>query len=104
MITKYTYKLFYATKVTDKLTLECEFCHNDFSVIKRRIQSALKGKSRDKCNFCSRTCAAKSKTKFSELECDFCKRKFLRALTQIKKSKSDKHFCSKSCSAKFNRK
>lgn len=100
MITKYTYKVFYASKVTDKLPLECEFCHKTFNIEKRKIQSALSQRGKAKCSFCSKRCASKAKTKYKEMMCDFCNKKFNRKLIEIKKNRSEKHFCSKSCSAK----
>lgn len=100
-MTKYTYKEFYGNRVTSSLQLECEFCGNPFSVIKRRVQSALRGNGRDKCNFCSKSCAAKARAKFIELHCYFCGSKYTKKLSEIKKSKSDKSFCSKSCAAQF---
>ena len=98
MITLYTYKTFYGSKVEDKLPLRCEQCGKTFHVAKRKIQSALKGKGRDKCGFCSVRCGRLSQTKKIELECEKCGNKFFRERRKIKVSKDGKQYCSTWCS------
>ena len=97
MITKYTYKEFYASFVTKKLPLQCEFCGKIFEVEKKRIQAALKGKGRNKCCFCSRTCARKSRVEKIKIECSNCHSIFERKKSDIKKSRSGLFFCSRDC-------
>lgn len=101
MITLYTYKEFYACKVTDKLPLQCEFCQKEFHIIKRRIQSALRKNGKDKCNFCSKSCASKAKKQIIEFTCPVCNNMFTKAKSMIRDNKV--YCCSKSCAAK-NRK
>lgn len=98
MITLYTYKEFYASKVAEKLPLRCEFCGKVFHTTKRKIQSALKGKGRDKCSFCSVKCGRLSQTKKIELECAKCGNKFIKEVRKVRPSKDGKHYCSRWCS------
>ena len=96
MITLYTYKEFYGSKVTHKLPLQCEFCSKTFYQTKRRIQSALRCNGKDKCCFCSKSCASKSKLKKIEIQCSNCHNKFFKNIKKIR----DENFCSKSCASK----
>jgi len=100
MITQYNYKEFYSSLGSHKLLLQCEFCKNTFYVTKKRIQEALKGKGRTKCNFCSKSCASKSKKKLIELTCTMCNKTFFREKTNIKTNKNG-YFCSIKCSSKY---
>ena len=102
MTTLYTYEKYYESRGNTLLPLQCEQCNKIFHIIKRRIQQALRCKTKTKCNYCSKSCASKAKAKLIELECNNCKKHFLRMKSKIKKSRSENYFCSKSCSNKFN--
>ena len=102
MTTLYSYTDFYENKGDKLLPLQCEFCKKTFFVTKKRTQQAMREKGRTKCNFCSKSCAAKSKAKIIELECNQCNKKFSKIKSKIKKNKSNKYFCSKKCANIFN--
>lgn len=104
MITNYTYKEFYASLGSKKLELQCEFCKKKFFATKRRIQEALRGNGKTKCEFCSKSCASKSKKTMIDLICHQCKTAFKRDKSNVKKSKSGFYFCSNKCSANFHSK
>lgn len=80
--------------------LECECCKNQFKAPKNQILTILKGKSHKKLMYCSKNCQSVSQITKTECECKNCGKKFLKAMSEIKRSKN--HFCSSSCSAIYN--
>ena len=98
MITLFTWKEFYGSPAKTLLKLQCEYCGKIFEREKRRIQSAMNNKTKDKCNFCSRKCNGQSKNKYITITCTFCNKEFLRK--PYRKMQLE-NFCSKKCSSKY---
>ena len=102
------------SKSNEKLPCECYECKKTFYKTKSKILLTYKKytfqreKSKDKyenhLKFCSQKCYGKNKTIRKNVECFYCKIKFKKTPSEIKKSKSGKHFCSKSCSSTYNNK
>jgi len=73
-----------------KIEVKCDFDGCENTTLKH--PSDIKGR---KNNFCSITCADKFKYKKIEVKCLHCHKKFMKALSQIKRT--NKHFCSELC-------
>lgn len=105
MITRYTEEEFLSSKSYDKLALECKYCQKIFYKEKKFIQSSLKGSSKNKNNFCSKSCGClynrKLKGQFSTIiSCQQCNKQVQKNNRDIKKVKNS--FCSRSCAAIYN--
>ena len=101
MITMFSWKVFYESRAKDLLPLQCEHCGNTFFKEKRRIQSAMSLRSKDRCNYCDHSCAAKHKGEKITLHCGECGKEFSKNKGEIKPTKTNKHFCSKKCLGRF---
>lgn len=102
MIPLYTQKEFDNTKYTDKLRLECEYCHEPFYKTKTTIKFALThigNNKRDRCNYCSHKCSNASRDTKVKCKCHFCNKVILRRKTQL--DKYTHFFCSNSCGTKY---
>jgi hypothetical protein len=96
---KYTIEEFENSKSTDKLNLECYYCGNNFSKMKKVIVNVLKSK-KNHIRFCNEKCANNFKINKKEYRCFECEEKMERRISEVRGN----IFCSNSCSAKYNNK
>ena len=89
---------FLGAKFRDLLPVACSFCDKEFKITKRQIHIARKRNQIEV--FCSPQCHADSRNSQKEVSCPICKKRFLKPMSQIRKSKN--HFCSRSCNAIYN--
>ncbi len=108
----FTEEEYQKTKSNEKLSLICFGCNEIFFKRKGYISSAIKHKGHSvecgkyckqyasSCCFCSNKCHDKFKITKLELNCDQCKKHFLKTKSQYEKTKNN--FCSRSCAATYN--
>lgn len=79
--------------------VSCAHCGTTFLQQTGRVNEALKlGRKQ----YCSRLCYNKNKITSINYVCANCSKKFIRKLSELKKSKSGRSFCSQNCGAIFN--
>lgn len=86
------------SKYNALIPLQCDFCNKQYFKLQKFVKYCLK-MAPNKKDFCSKKCAWQINVTSKQLECDQCKKIFIKRMGQIKKCK--KHFCSRSCSATY---
>jgi len=85
-------------KYNKKLSFQCEYCGNTFTVKKDQVMKALNNHLRIKIKYCSNKCRLKSNDKTIQINCTQCKKLFKKQHHRIRKN----NFCSQSCAAIYN--
>lgn len=100
MIQHFTQSQYDDSNYKSKLELECEYCHNIFSVSKKTIIDVQRKNQRKKGRFCSKECHDLFQSKKISTVCSNCGSPI--KLQPHNYNKSSNHFCSRSCSVTYN--
>jgi len=98
----YTEEEYNNSKTQDRLPLECYHCGDTFNYRKKDIIEVSNPNLNKEGKFCSRNCKCLYEGLSKEINCLNCDKKFIKSLSQFKKTKN--HFCSSSCAATYNNK
>lgn len=90
---------FLKTTSIENISLECPFCHCEFTKKKREVQSKFGQHNNRKAIFCSYKCSTLSQRNRNKVTCLQCNFVFDKLPNQVRRSQN--HFCSRSCAARY---